>query len=107
MMPKSVRTSDQHATARPQVVAKPIRLPSPAVQQLIREAAHDLAMDEAFAGEISAVIARRFGIEERVIDRVIARFDYSEYRARCAARIGHLNAEQIAEDVRRRTLAGD
>lgn len=88
------------ATRNPQT--KQNIMPCMGVQEQIVDAAHELAMEDD-SREISAVLARRFGFSESMIDRVICRHSYAHKRAYHAQRNGILNAMSIAGSVLRKT----
>jgi len=81
-------------------------LPCPAVQADIASAAHELAADPAFHGEISKTLSRRFSMPEKVIDRVVALRGQAFERGYNAQRTGMLNAMAIGGCVVQNSLRG-
>lgn len=106
-LPKRKRAKRSTEVAQSKDKQRSIVMPSPAVQREIAIDSHELAMDPNYCGEISATLAARDkyrGIDERVIDIIIARRGYAYECGYSAQRTGQINTQLIAADVVRKRL---
>lgn len=85
--------------------ARVVRLPHDLCEE-IADAAAELAADPNETREISAVLARRYRLDEASVDRIVARQYHGHKRAYHTQRTGLLNTMSMGGTVLRATLEG-